>query len=327
MSSNDDTSKVAAGEPLIDTTVAHQGRIYDYLAGGSAHFAVDREAAEHQAAAYGGIDRTRRDIRANRDFIGRAIRYLAGEAGIRQFLDVGTGIPQEDDLHGVALQTASDARMVFVDNDDVVLAHAHELMESTPEGVARFIQGDFFDPPAVLAAAGESLDLARPTALMLVALLHLHSDATHPFETVARYLDALPSGSYLVMTHLSTDIDPAATEGLRQAASDANVDYGFHMRSESEFARFFEGLELVEPGACECALLQRCPKTVTSTPRVRPYPHPSRSPDNVVLDQLGVASEAPGGKDDGVSIVLLLALGGSGQHAGYASRGVLQKLL
>ena len=184
----------------------------------------------------------------NRLFLGRAVRFLTAEAGIRQFLDIGTGIPQEDDLHGVAQQTASDARMVFVDNDDVVLAHAHQLMQSTPEGIARFVKGDFYDPPAVLAAAGESLDLRQPTALMLIALLHLHSDATHPHETVARYVDALPSGSCLVMTHLSTDIDPEATEALRQAGEDVNADYGFHLRSKDEFARFFDGLELVDPG-------------------------------------------------------------------------------
>jgi hypothetical protein len=238
----------APSDPVIDTTVAHQGRIYDFLAGGEAYFAVDREAALQQVAGYGGLERAQRDIRSNRDFIGRAIRYLAGEAGIRQFLDIGTGIPKADDLHGVAQQTASDARMVFVDNDDVVLAHAHELMQSTPEGVARFIKGDFYEPDTVLERAAESLDLAKPTALMLVALLHLHSDALHPYETLRRYVDELPSGSYLVMTHLSTDIDPDATRGLQQAAEGANVESGFHLRSKQEFTRFFEGLELVEPG-------------------------------------------------------------------------------
>jgi S-adenosyl methyltransferase len=235
-------------DPVIDTTVAHQGRVYDYLAGGSAHFEVDREAARMQAAAYGGEERSRRDIRANRDFIGRAIRYLAGEAGIRQFLDIGTGIPNQDDLHGVAQQTASDARMVFVDNDDVVLAHAHELMKANAEGIARFVKGDFYDPSAVLGEAARTLDLTKPTALMLVALLHLHGDELRPHETVRTYVDTLPSGSYLVMTHLSTDIDPEATEGLRRAAEGVDADYGFALRSKSEFARFFEGLELVEPG-------------------------------------------------------------------------------
>jgi hypothetical protein len=247
VSPQNEQTPVAAGEPLIDTNVAHQGRISDYLAGGKAHFAVDREAAEYQAAAYGGMERTRRDIRANRDFIGRAITALV-DAGIRQFLDIGTGIPQEDDLHGVAQQSASDARMVFVDNDDVVLAHAHQLMQSTPEGIAHFVKGDFFDPPSVLAAAEETLDLGQPTALMLIALVHLHSDETRPHETVARYVEALPSGSYLAMTHLAADIDPEATEGLRQAAEGANVDYGFHMRTQDEFSRFFDGLELIEPG-------------------------------------------------------------------------------
>jgi len=240
----------APGEPVIDTNVAHQGRIYDYLAGGDAHFAVDREAARHQALAYGGGDETRapRDIRANRDFIGRVIRFLAGEMGIRQFLDIGTGIPKADDLHHVALDTASDARMVFVDNDDVVLAHAHELMKTTPEGVARFVKGDFFEPEAVLAQAAEALDVTEPIALMLIALLHLHTDDTHPHETVARYVEALPSGSYLAMSHLSTDIDPDATGPLQRAAEDANVESGFMLRSEAEFTRFFDGLELVEPG-------------------------------------------------------------------------------
>jgi hypothetical protein len=232
----------------IDTTVAHQGRVYDYLAGGSAHFEVDRQLAEIQTAGYGGMDKAMRDIRANRDFIGRVIRHLAGDVGVRQFLDIGTGIPKEDDLHGVAQQTASDARMVFVDEDDTVLAHAHQLMKSTPEGVARFVKGNFYDPPAVLAEAGTSLDFTQPVALMLVALLHMHSDNLHPFETVAKYVEALPSGSYLAMTHLSTDIDPDATEGLRRAAEGANADYGFHLRSKEAFSQFFSGLELVEPG-------------------------------------------------------------------------------
>ena len=139
-------------------------------------------------------------------------------------------------------------RLELVRDDDVVLAHAHELMESTPEGVARFIKGEFYEPDALLAEASVTLDLSRPTALMLVALLHLHGDDLHPYETVAHYVDVLPPGSHLVMTHLSTDIDPDATLGLQQAAENANVNAGFHLRSKAEFSRFFEGLELVDPG-------------------------------------------------------------------------------
>jgi hypothetical protein len=238
------------GSVSIDTTVAHQGRVYDYLAGGKANFAVDREVAEFQARAYGNDDGTiaRRDIRANRDFIGRAIRYLVGEAGIRQILDIGTGIPNEDDLHGVAHDAAEDVRMVFVDNDDIVVAHAHQLLASASPGITQFVKGDFYEPDTVWSHAGEVLDLRKPTALMLVALVHLHSDELRPHETVARYVDALPSGSFLVMSHLSSDLVPQATEALAEAANDANADYGFHMRSESEFRRFFDGLELVEPG-------------------------------------------------------------------------------
>ena len=238
------------GSVTIDTTVAHQGRVYDYLAGGKANFAVDREVADFQARAYGNDDGTiaRRDIRANRDFIGRAIRYLVEEAGIRQFLDIGTGIPNEDDLHGAARAAASDVRMVFVDNDDIVVAHAHQLLGNAQAGSTRFIKGDFYDPDAVRAEAGELLDLDQPVALMLVALLHLHSEDLRPHETVAGYVDALASGSYLVMSHLSSDLVPASTDALAEAANDANADYGFHMRSEAEFRRFFDGLELVEPG-------------------------------------------------------------------------------
>ncbi len=237
------------GSVAIDTTVAHQGRVYDYLAGGEANFAVDREVADMQARAYGNDDGTiaRRDIRSNRDFIGRAIDYLVGEAGIRQVLDIGTGIPNEDDLHG-SQQSPSDTRMVFVDNDDIVVAHAHQLLASASPAPARFIKGDFYDSDAVLASAGELLDLTQPTALMLVALVHLHADELQPHRTVARYMEALPSGSFLVMSHLSSDIAPASTDALAKAAQDANADYGFHLRSQAEFGRFFDGLELVEPG-------------------------------------------------------------------------------
>lgn len=245
-----DPHELAEGEPYIDIHTAHAARVYYYLAGGEVHFAVDREVAEVQARAYGGDDgtRARRDIRLQREFIGNVVRYCAAEGGVRQFLDIGSGIPSEDHLHGLAQQAASDARMVFVDNDNIVLAYAHQLMANTADAAARFIKADFFEPETVLRGAAETLDFTEPVAVLLVALTHLHGDERHPFETVARYLEALPSGSYLAMTNLSSDIEPEATEPLRRAMDGANIDHGFALRSKAEFARFFEGLELVEPG-------------------------------------------------------------------------------
>lgn len=244
------THEGLADEPHIDIHTAHAARVYHYLAGGNAHFAVDREIAEIQARAYGSDDgtRARRDIRLQREFIGRVVGYCTTEAGVRQFLDIGSGIPSEDHLHGLAQQAASDARMVFVDNDPIVLAYAHQLMPNTADAAARFVHGDFFEPETVLQAAAETLDFTKPIALLLVALTHLHGDDRHPHETVARYLEALPSGSYLAMTNLSSDIEPEATEPLRRAMEDANIDHPIVLRPKAEFARFFEGLELVEPG-------------------------------------------------------------------------------
>ncbi len=218
--------------------------------GGEVNFAVDREVAEIQARAYGRDDgtRARRDIRKQREFIGKVVGYCTSQGGVRQFLDIGSGIPSQDHLHSLAQQAAPDARMVFVDNDDIVLAHAHELLPNTDDAAARFVQADFFDPDTVLQAAAETLDFMQPIAILLVALTHLHGDERHPYETVARYVDALASGSYLVMTNLSSDIEPEATEPLRRAMDGANIDHGFALRSKAEFARFFDGLDLVEPG-------------------------------------------------------------------------------
>jgi hypothetical protein len=242
--------EIVSGEPHIDIHTAHAARVYDYLAGGDVNFEVDREVAAIQARAYGRDDgtRARRDIRVQRQFIGRVIRYCATEADVRQFLDVGSGIPSEDHLREVALETASDARMVFVDKDDIVLAYAHQLMQDTPESSARFVKGDFFEPETVLQSAAETLDFTRPIGLLFIALTHLHGDERHPHQIVARYVDALAPGSHLAMTNLSSDIDPDATEPLRRSMEGANIDYGFALRSKAEFARFFDGLELVEPG-------------------------------------------------------------------------------
>jgi len=234
--------------PEIDTNVAHAARVYDYLLGGDSHFAVDRAAAHAQLDALGNtLEETRAEIRANRAFLGRAVRYLAEEVGIRQFLDLGTGIPNEDNVHGVAHEAAPDARVVYVDNDPVVLAHAHALLRSTPEGVADYVYADLMDPPTVLRHAAATLDLDRPVAVMLISLLHLVPDAADPDGLVRAYMDGVGPGSHLVVTQLTKDVRPEAMARLEKAAP-PDARYSFVMRSHAEVSRYFDGLELVEPG-------------------------------------------------------------------------------
>lgn len=234
----------------IDTSVAHPARVYDYLLGGTDNFAVDREAAKlHAAANPGGIDAVRTDIRANRGFLVRAVRYLAGEAGIRQFLDIGTGVPNADNVHAVAQRTAPDSRIVYVDNDPIVLAHAHSLLRSSPEGAAAYIDADLREPDSIVEKAAATLDLNKPIAVMLIAILHFELKGGDPEDIVARILDAVPSGSYLVISHLTQDIQPEVMAKLAEVVeANPTMDYRFVMRTRSDVARFFDGLELVEPG-------------------------------------------------------------------------------
>jgi S-adenosyl methyltransferase len=239
----------------IDTSVAHPARVYDYLLGGTDNFAVDREAAQlHAATNPGGIDAVRTDIRANRGFLVRAVRHLAGEAGIRQFLDIGTGVPNADNVHAVAQQTAPDSRIVYVDNDPIVLAHAHSLLRSTSEGAAAYIDGDLCHPDDIIEQARATLDFSQPIAVMLVAILHFELKDCDPYEVVARLMGAVPSGSYLVISHLTQDIQPEVMAKLAEVVeSNPSMDYRFVMRTRAELARFFDGLELVEPGVAPMA--------------------------------------------------------------------------
>lgn len=231
----------------VDTSVANVARVYDYLLGGVDNFAVDREAAERATAPAGGIEKARRSIRANRRFLGRAVRYLAREAGIRQFLDIGTGMPSADNVHGVALAEAPDSRVVYVDNDPVVTAHARVLLRNLPAGAARYVHGDLRDPEGILSSAAATLDLRQPLAVMIVALLHQFPDQEDPWDLVSRYVDAVAPGSYLVLSHLASESEDA-TKISRAHASNPNVNYTLVTRSRTEVARFFEGLDLVGPG-------------------------------------------------------------------------------
>ncbi|CAM5519963.1 SAM-dependent methyltransferase OS=Streptomyces tendae OX=1932 GN=GUR47_12630 PE=4 SV=1 [Streptomyces tendae] len=226
----------------IDTSKPHPARMYDWYLGGKDNYPVD-EAMGRQMLT---LDpRVPVMARVNRAFMHRATRWLAGH-GTRQFLDVGTGIPTEPNLHQVAQEIAPDARVVYCDNDPIVLAHAAALLRGTPEGETEYLQADVRDPDAVLEGAGKILDFDRPVALSLVALLHFVPDEDGAHDLVRRLLDALPSGSRLVMTHATADFTPeesrAATEKLRAAG------VTLALRSREEFARFFTGLELVEPG-------------------------------------------------------------------------------
>jgi SAM-dependent methyltransferase len=232
----------------IDTTVAHAGRVYDYLLGGVDNFAIDREVCEQAFAAYpGGFEAARIDVRANRAFLGRAVRHLAGEVGIRQFLDIGTGIPNADNTHAVAREAAPDSRIVYVDNDPIVLAHAHQLLRATPEAV--YLKEDFRNPQGVLQKAADTLDLSQPVALMLVAILHLIKDEDDPYGIVAQLVDALAPGSYLVISHLTDGLPTAMTEVANRL--NATMLEAMVLRGHAEVSRFFDGTELMAPGVVQ----------------------------------------------------------------------------
>jgi hypothetical protein len=230
-------------QPDFDTGVAHPARVYDYWLGGKDNFAADREAAERVLAVSPGL---RFRVRANRAFLARCVRYLAGEAGIRQFLDIGTGIPSANNTHEVAQATAPDARIVYVDNDPIVLAHARALLTSTEQGATAYIQADLRDTGAILGQAAGTLDFSRPVAIMLLGILHLISDTEDPYGIVAQLLDAVPAGSYLAISHPASDIHPTQAEAQRRY--NERVSTPQTMRTHAEVSRFFDGLTLVRPG-------------------------------------------------------------------------------
>ena len=192
--------------PGLDTRHAHSARVYNYWLGGEDNFAADREAAEQAIAANPGIVA---DVRANRAFLVRAVRYLASACGIRQFLDIGTGLPTANNTHQVAQAAAPDARIVYADNDPIVLSHARALLPSTPEGACDYVDADLRDTSAILRAASATLDFGEPVALMLLIILHLIPDEDDPYGIVATLMRALPPGSYLVLAHPASDIRAA----------------------------------------------------------------------------------------------------------------------
>ena len=228
----------------IDTTVAHQARIYDYWLGGKDNFAVDREAAQQAIAAYPPI---LHGVRAQRAFLVRAVRYLAAEAGIRQFLDIGTGIPTANNTHQVAQAAAPGARVVYVDNDPLVLAHARALLTSVPEDATAYLDADARDPDKILAGAAGLLDFGQPVAVLLIGILQLIPAADNPNAIVARLVEAVPPGSWLAVYHPASDIDEQrVAEAVRRV--NARTAGATTLRTHAEIARFFDGLELLAPG-------------------------------------------------------------------------------
>ncbi|GAA2468866.1 SAM-dependent methyltransferase [Winogradskya humida] len=234
------------GSPVIDTTVAHPARRYNYFLGGKDNFAADRASADEIERVLPTI---RVGVRANRDLLRRATAYLAGEAGIRQFLDIGTGLPTADNTHEVAQRHAPDSRIVYVDNDPLVLTHARALLTSSPQGRTAYLAADLTDPAAILTHPGLSatLDLTQPVALMLVAVLHFIPGRGAAQPIVQHLLDALPAGSYLVATHATQDFMPPAQALAYQRMLDEGRS-DVWTRDRAEFTALFEGLDLVAPG-------------------------------------------------------------------------------
>jgi hypothetical protein len=234
--------------PGFDISVAHPARVYDYWLGGKDHFEPDRVAAEEVIAVRPTIVR---DIRANRAFLGRAVRFLAGEAGIRQFLDIGTGIPSANNTHEVAQATAPESRVVYVDNDPIVLAHARALLTSTPDGACAYLDADLKDTEKILAKAARTLDFSEPVAVLFVGVLHLVSDEEDPYGILAEMVRATVPGSYLALTQPAEDINAdQVAEGARRYNEHVKVPQT--RRTYAQTLRFFDGMRVMPPGLVQC---------------------------------------------------------------------------
>ncbi len=235
----------AGDPPAFDTTVAHPARVYDYWLGGKDNFQADRDAAEQAAAAYPNI---LPGVQANRAFLRRAVKYLAGEQGIRQFIDIGTGLPANDHTHQIAQEIAPESRIVYVDNDPIVLTHARALLTSTEEGATAYVDADARDTATILREAAQLLDFSQPVAVMALLILQYIPDADHPGQLISTIMDAMPPGSYLTVTDTTRDIHAdqgaAVTETLNSRMRTAQLT----MRTREEILRYFDRLDLVDPG-------------------------------------------------------------------------------
>jgi hypothetical protein len=242
-----------AEDAFVDDTlrsnVPHTARIWNYWLGGKDHFAVDREVGDRVREIFPVVIEL---ARADRLFLGRAVRFLAGDAGIRQFLDIGTGLPTVDNTHEVAQQVAPEARIVYVDNDPLVLIHARALLTSSAAGATDYIDADLHEPETILREAARTLDFSQPVAIMLLGIMHFIDDDDDLRRIIDRLLAAIPSGSYVAVANTTTAVNGAATaEAVRVWNVDAQPK--LKLRTPERIAEFFSGLELVEPGWVSCS--------------------------------------------------------------------------
>ena len=235
--------------PEFDTSVAHVARVYDYWLGGKDNFAADRAAGDQAIQAFPNIPLS---ARANRAYQARVVRFLAGEAGIRQFLDIGTGIPTANHTHQVAQSVAPESRVVYVDNDPVVLLHARALLASHPAGATDYVDADLRDPQKILDDAARLLDFRRPVAVMLMAILQHIDDEHDPYAIVAALMGAVPPGSYLALSHPAADIDAEAMAKMAGVLNQMMAEK-VTFRDHDAVAGFFAGLELVKPGLVQAS--------------------------------------------------------------------------
>ena len=256
----------------LDTTVSHSARIWNYWLGGKDNYAVDREAGDKVAAMLPSIVA---QARADRAFLGRAIRYLAGEEGIRQFLDIGTGLPTADNTHEVAQRVAPRSRIVYADNDPLVLAHARALLTSIPEGACDYVDGDLREPDEILAQAAGTLDFTQPVALMLLGVLHHIPDTEQAYSIVGHLVATLAPGSFMAINHSTSTVHGAAME---EAVAHWNRvgKPSMTLRTPQQITRFFDGMDLLPPGVVSCS-------------RWRPDPAPSGEQPDEVDEFCGVA--------------------------------------
>jgi hypothetical protein len=267
-----DIPSLPSTPPSFDTSVAHPARVYDYWLGGKENYQADRDAAEQVVAIMPSI---LPGVRANRAFLRRAVEYLAGEAGIRQFLDVGTGLPTAQNTHEVAQSIAPESRIVYVDNDPIVLAHARALLTSTPEGATAYLEADARDTDTILEGAAGILDFSRPIAVMVLCVLQYVPDSGAPHQIISRLMDAVPTGSYLALSDGTGDID---SQRGAEATAAYNARLGTNRitpRTRTEIAAYFDGLDLIDPGLVP---LHQWRASVSSSQPVPAYAGVGRKP-------------------------------------------------